>query len=177
MRARQLVYFLFFLAASGTAFAAADTVMIYVEASPVNNSAVAPPVVNDASSLRSAVEEGIMDEFFSAGHIVFNELPPRDADHSSQAAELELWRNLQLIALSGGAARMVEVFFTYEPNEAGKRAVPVAGRYSLWELTPKKLVSSGTVTAAPISAGTKRGDGEVSRLLGQTIATDLLNAW
>jgi hypothetical protein len=177
MRARQLACILLLLGVAGTAFAAADTVMIYVEAAPVNNSTITPPVANDAATLRSAVEEGIMDEFFSAGHIVFNELPPKDADHSSQASQLELWNSLQQVALSGGAARMIEVFFTYKPNETGKSAVPIAARYSLWELSPKRLVSSGDVSAAPIAAAARNGDGEVSLLLGQTIATDLLNSW
>ncbi len=189
MKARHGIFLIPIFCLSVGAFAAADTVMIYVEAVPAKDSGVVPEaVVTDGAALRSALEEGIMDEFFSNGHIVFNEPPAKPADgaqaqtvalegESRNSGEIQKWYEVQRTAVSGGATRLVEVMFVYVPDETGKKARPVDARYSLWELKPRGLLRSGAVDAATMVARAAEGEDYVSKLMGQTIAIDLLNAW
>ncbi|HUX12376.1 MAG TPA: hypothetical protein VMW87_05070 [Spirochaetia bacterium] len=171
------------------AYAAADTVMIYVQAVPAKDAGVLPEaVVKDGAALRSAVEEGIMDEFFDGGHIVFNEPPVKPAGgvqsqtvalegESRNSAEIQKWYEVQQTAVRGGATRLVEVMFVYVPDETGKKAHPVNARYSLWELKPRGLLRTGAVDATTLTDRSVEGVDYVGKLMGQTIAIDLFNAW
>ncbi len=164
-----------------SAMAVADTVMVYVEVTPVvANADYSKAITDQASKLRSDVEDGVMGQFFDAGHIIFNEIPAPGVQPSKpgdSTKDMQKWYEVRQAAIKGGASRLVTVELTIAPDKSGRKAVPIAAYYSLWKLLPGDEVQSGSLRAESLKDGVKGGSDDVCQLMGQTIATDLLNEW
>jgi len=162
------------LLSATTATALADTVMVSVDIEPAGTIDTATDdattIAKAADTLRAALEQGIMDQFFNAGHIIFN--GPSAASTDIHSISLR-----QQSARLGGASRLILVELDYRADPALKKTLPISARYSLWRLDSRQLVESGTVNADSLVHATKIDENQLSLLMGQTIATVLLNRW
>jgi len=170
------------LLSATTATALADTVMVSVDIEPAGTidtatdrmpsaaTGDATTLAKAADTLREALEQGIMDQFFNAGHIIFN--GPSAASTDIHSVSLR-----QQSARLGGASRLILVELAYRADPALKKALPISARYSLWRLDTRQIVESGTVNADSLVHATKIDENQLSLLMGQTIATVLLNRW
>ncbi|HUX49603.1 MAG TPA: hypothetical protein VMW73_02340 [Spirochaetia bacterium] len=171
---KSVVLLTMLLLSASTATVLADTVMVSVDATPAGTIATASDnsaaLAKAADTLREALEQGIMEQFFNAGHIIFNGPPAPTTDIHSVSLR-------QQSARVGGASRLILVELAYRSEPALKKTLPVSASYTLWRLDTRQIVESGTVTADSLAHATKIDENQLCLLMGQTIATVLLNKW
>ncbi len=118
-------------------FLAAETVMVSIYSPSLPAEEKGKPT--NGRLLLSALEDGIMDEFFSAGHIAFNaEIftgGNRDGNTALRSAK------------EGGATRLLSVLVAF-PDGGG--ADFERAEYSLVSVADRRTVSSGTIKAAEL---------------------------
>ncbi len=96
----------------------------------------------DPEQFGDLMESGVMNEFFDAGHIIFNtavsgDIPEVGLSHYKEAASLQL-------AKAGGAAFLLEVKFVY--TEVKGRDLLSTANYQLINVTTGDLVEDGSVS-------------------------------
>lgn len=120
----------------------------------------------------TAVEDGIMEAFFDAGHIVFN---LGDYEHFD-GADIQRRYEVRTAARDGGASYAVQLALVFE--RAGDSSVrPTRVEYELWEVGSGERIAAGT-RSAPFevpAAGSERGSR--SAALGRRVAAELLSVW
>ncbi len=87
------------------------------------------------------IESAVMNEFFDAGHIVFNafvlgEAPERGLDHYKEPASMQM-------AKAGGAAFLLEVSLVYSDQKG--RTLPGYAEFRLIEVITGALINEGSV--------------------------------
>ncbi|MCF6334756.1 MAG: hypothetical protein L3J12_03335 [Spirochaetales bacterium] len=96
----------------------------------------------DIEQFGDLMESGVMNEFFDAGHIIFNaavsgDIPEVGLSHYKEAAAMQL-------AKAGGAAFLLEVKFVY--TEVKGRDLLSTANYQLINVTTGDLVEDGSVS-------------------------------
>lgn len=121
----------------------------------------------------SAVEDGVMSEFFDAGHIVFNL-----GDYAlSSESEMQRRYTVRKAARDGGAAYVVQLSVVFErPTPDVLR--PQRVEYRLWEVESGAMIVEGARTA-PFSRASDGSSepGSRSARIGRGIAEELLAEW
>jgi len=111
----------------------AETVLLYTM---VNTDVV------DEQQFGDLIESAVMNEFFDAGHIVFNadisgSVPDRGMDYYKESDSLQM-------AKAGGAAFVLEVKLTY--NEVKGKSLPDFAEYRLINVLSGNLIDEGSVS-------------------------------
>lgn len=123
-----------------TVAAGAETVMLYMD-----NAAGQSYVRDENRAYVSAVEEGIMGEFFDAGHIIFNSgisyQSPAETPFKSERPSVR-------IAKAGGAGYLLEVVLAGATDEPD---VPQRAEFTFSELESNRVLSEGDLPVAQIS--------------------------
>jgi hypothetical protein len=120
----------------------------------------------------TAVEDGIMETFFDAGHIVFN---LGDYEHFD-GADIQRRYTVRAAAREGGASYVVQLALLFE-RDGDSSVRPLQVEYELWEVGTGERIAAGT-RSAPFEFGSRGSErGSRSAALGRRVATELLSAW
>ena len=145
-----------------------ETVMVYVENS-VAEEVDGPEADEQIDYYRSAIEAGIIDVLFEAGHIAYNLLPEAETRIEIDG-ESRQW--LRVMAANGGASHLVWVRFGFDPNRDLKSRASTVG-YGFIDIALPDVLLSGEVEIADFaSAGV--GPARLYFDIGQSIANKLL---
>ena len=110
----------------------AETVLLYT---------ISEADVIDLEQYGDFIESAVMNEFFDAGHIVFNasvlgEVPDIGLDHFKEPASMQM-------AKAGGAAFLLEVSLVY--SDIKGRNLPGCAKFRLIEVLSGDMVKEGSV--------------------------------
>ena len=110
----------------------AETVLLYT---------ISEADVVDLDQYSGIIESAVMNEFFDAGHIVFNtsvlgEVPDIGLDHFKEPASLQM-------AKSGGAAFLLEVSLVY--SDLKGRNLPAYAEFRFIEVLTGSMIKEGSV--------------------------------
>jgi len=142
-------------------FLAAETVMVSVYSSSLPAEEKGTPM--NGRLLLSALEDGIMDEFFSAGHIAFNA--------EIFTGGIRDGNTILRSAREGGATRLLSVLVAF-PKDGSADFERV--EYSLVSVADRRTVASGTVRAAELKRRTDAPRDEYFADAGRAIAKKAL---
>ncbi len=97
---------------------------------------------DDLEQFDDLIESGVMNEFFDAGHIIFNAgvsgyIPEIGLDHYKESASLQM-------AKSGGAAFLLEVKLVY--SEVQGITLPADAGFQFIEVATGDLIKEGSVS-------------------------------
>jgi hypothetical protein len=111
----------------------AETILLYT---------MTESAVDDLEQFNDLIESGVMNEFFDAGHIVFNAavsslVPDVGLDHYKEPASIQM-------AKAGGAAYLLEVILIY--NEVEGRELPSYAEFQLIDVATGNLLKEGSVS-------------------------------
>ena len=117
----------------------------------------------------AAVEDGIMEAFFDAGHIIFN-------FGLSAPAKLELPlrkdRASVRVAISGGAGFLIEIILT-DPTK--DRFAPSSVDFFFTDIMHERVITSGHIDLSEIDDGSNSDDRELCEALGRAVALAALS--
>ncbi len=120
----------------------------------------------------TAVEDGIMEAFFDAGHIVFN---LGDYEHFD-GADIQRRYTVRTAAREGGASYVVQLALLFE-RDGDSSVRPTRVEYELWDVGTGERIAAGT-RSAPFESGSGGNErGSRSSQLGRRVAIELLSAW
>lgn len=110
----------------------AETVLLYT---------MSEADVVDEEQYSDFIESAVMNEFFNAGHIVFNafvlgESPERGLEHFKEPASMQM-------AKAGGAAFLLEVSLVY--SDLKGRTLPGYAKFRLIEVFTGAMIKEGSV--------------------------------
>ena len=141
----------------------AETVMLFSEK---------PAGVGNAHSSIGYVEDGIMDVFFSAGHIIFNggyqQLDEKDAESQSTFADAVSFR----MAKTGGADYVLQVQLQFTADE--QNTLPVKALYQFYRLESEEKLADGEVQMTEAGDKEELEDKELIRRMGVQLGTQAL---
>ena len=116
-----------------------------------------------------AIEDGVMDVFFDAGHIVFNfGIPPTVLLEPPFASERPAVR----AAKAGGASHLIELELA---RPVVDRLVPIRVAYIYSDIIEKRILSEGTVRYEEIDDQDLHDLLELCKIFGQYVARTALN--
>ena len=147
------------------ASAPADTVMLFSEA-PTGNGNKQDSVIY--------VEDGIMEVFFGAGHIIFNGgFQEYDDQEKKDEAQLTFDDTPSFReAKSGGAGYMLEVQLQFSEDE--EDLLPQKALYSFYELNSEKKVANGVILLSEAGDREELEDKELIRRMGRQVGSKAL---
>lgn len=124
--------FIFVLISSIPFLLSAETVLLYT---------ISGVDVVDEDQYCDFIESAVMNEFFDAGHIVFNasvigEAPEKGLEHYKEPASMQM-------AKAGGAAFLLEVSLVY--SELKGRNLPGYAEFRFIEVLTGTMIKEGTV--------------------------------
>jgi hypothetical protein len=160
-RSAFCVIFLAVLLAS----ASADTVMLFSEA-PTGKGNLQDSVIY--------VEDGIMEVFFGAGHIIFNGgFQEYDQEGDDDAAE-QTFDDVPSfrVAKSGGANYILQVRLQFTADE--EDTLPEKAQYSFFELSSEKKLADGVVLLSEAGDREKLEVVEIIRRMGREVGSQAL---
>ena len=152
-----------------------ETVMVYVENSIDRNAEENIEENADEDEelslnyYRSAIEAGIIDVFFEAGHIAYNLLPDLDARVETNG-DSRLW--LRIMAANGGASHVVWARFDFDPEQDIKSETAVV-TYGFVDIAIPDELLGGTIAAADLEL-TNSDPARLCFEIGQAIAARAL---
>ena len=111
----------------------AETILLYT---------ITEASADDIEQFGDFIESGVMNEFFDAGHIVFNAavsgfVPEVGLDHHKEPASIQL-------AKAGGASFLLEVQLVY--SEVQGRTLPSYAVFQLIDVLSGDLIKEGSVS-------------------------------
>ncbi|MFO7850636.1 MAG: hypothetical protein R6V67_11810 [Spirochaetia bacterium] len=131
MRQKSPAVFLFFGLFFAFVFpAGADTVMVYTEKAEGDG---------DVEMSRGYLEDGVMEGFFDAGHIVFNAYPEMDEANSEPEDFSEKFS--VRAAKDGGATLLLEIAMKFDSSE--ENSLPDSASYRYYDLDSGDLLARG----------------------------------
>ncbi len=141
----------------------AETVMLFSEK---------PDGIGNTHSSVGYVEDGIMDVFFSAGHIIFNggyqQLEEKDNESQKTFADTISFR----MAKSGGADYILQVQLLFTDDE--ENALPVKALYQFYRLESEEILADGEVLLTEAGDQDELEDQELIRRMGAQLGTQAL---
>lgn len=151
-------------------FLFAETIMLYTRMQPVETEK------GKNIDRFIAVEDGVEDQFYSSGHIIFDAGVPRQAEAAAGPVnKSDAWA--QKVAISGGAGYLLLVNLTF-PDGSTPAVVPDAVSYRFADLKTGKTLAEGTlqVTLTKEQMADKKPY-DLCFALGQKIARDAMSNW
>ncbi|MFW6361100.1 MAG: hypothetical protein ACOC2R_05040 [Spirochaetota bacterium] len=160
----QSVFFMLFFCLSLAALPA-DTVMLFSEV-PTGSGNKQDSVIY--------VEDGIMEVFFSAGHIIFNGGFLEYDDQESEDAAKETFGDTPSFreAKSGGAGYILQVQLKFTEDE--EEILPQKALYSFFELNSEKKLADGVVLLSEAGDREELEDKELIRRMGRQVGSQAL---
>jgi hypothetical protein len=158
-----LLALLLFIAAGATA----ETVMISVQ----DDTDIEDEDYRSVSRYHlSAVEDGVMEAFFDAGHIVFN-----FGEYERPAGETMQRRyDIRKAAKGGGASMVVQLSLVFERVDE-ETLKPVGIDYELWDVASGEALAGGRRSAPFGFSEENNKPGNRSAELGRRVARELLS--
>lgn len=160
---RSVLWVLFLVVLLGSA--SADTVMLFSEV---------PTGEGNKQDSVIYVEDGIMEVFFGAGHIIFNG-GFQEYDHGGENDEAEqTFADVPAfrIAKSGGASYILRVQLQFTVNE--EETLPEKAHYSFFELNSEKKLAGGVVLLSESGNREELEDKELIRRMGKEVGSQAL---
>ncbi|MFP4617900.1 MAG: hypothetical protein ACLFMZ_03560 [Spirochaetaceae bacterium] len=162
MKQKKTMTFIFsLLFISSLLPAGAETVMIYTDKEKGEG---------DVEMSRGYLEDGVMETFFDAGHIVFNAYPEMAEDATQPDGFSEKFS--VRAAKAGGASLLLEIFIKFDANEENK--LPYSASYSLYELKTGELLAHGEEDLPDKDDEKELGKEERLHRLGSAVASRVL---
>ncbi len=170
----------FVLLLSLAAVVGAETVMVYV-----GNTAESEDIFNLCLPISSALEDGVMNEFFDEGHIIFNAgirfKPETAMEQEFPRPPFDADRLPIRIAKAGGASYLLEIQIHYILHKGEEEAYELpedfSADYVFSHITSSRVLQTGDMEYSAMNTG---GDGKIeeySYALGQAIAKEALSIW
>lgn len=114
------------------------------------------------------LEDGIMDVFFQAGHIIFNGGYSEESE-SDEANQLYSEAASLRMAKRGGASLLLEIQLRF--SDEREESIPVAAKYSFTEVSSERQLSEGEVLIKEVEDASSLDSEELiakmGRLLGE----------
>ena len=142
----------------------ADTVMVYTEETGGKG---------DVKMSRGFLEDGVMNTFFEAGHIVFNAFP--EMAEGKEEPEDFAERFSVRVAKSGGANLLLEIGMKFNDDE--EELIPKSASYRFYELENGDVVAEGRVALSEVGDREKLDDEEMVKRLGEAVAVGALGTF
>ncbi|MFO7731452.1 MAG: hypothetical protein R6V86_11895 [Spirochaetia bacterium] len=118
------------------------------------------------------VEDGIMDVFFSAGHIIFNggyqQFDQESKDAQSPFDDTPSFR----LAKSGGADYMLQVQLEFTKDD--EDSLPVKALYSFYHLNSEERLASGEVLLSEAGEREELDEEVLIRRMGRHVGTEAI---
>lgn len=123
-----------------------------------------------------AVVDGVEDQFFNSGHIIFDAgLPSSDNNESDSVARTDIWA--ERTAKEGGAAFLLIVDLGF-PDAEKSAPVPSSISYRFLDLKSGSLLAEGKLdTTVPEGDLKSKKPYELCFALGQKIARNAMKKW
>lgn len=123
-----------------------------------------------------AVEDGVEDQFFSAGHIIFDAGLPRAIEHQrAQTVRTDTWA--RQTAKAGGANFLLIVNLEF-PNPQKALPLPRTASYRFISLKDGMTLAHGSVDTSAIVTDLKsKKPYDLCFALGKRIAENALGSW
>ncbi|MCF7913764.1 MAG: hypothetical protein K9L66_01210 [Spirochaetaceae bacterium] len=138
----------------------AETVMLFSEE---------PTGIGNERDSIIYIEDGIMDVFFSAGHIIFNggyqQFEPESAAAQSTFGDTPSFR----IAKSGGADYMLQVQLEFTQDD--QDSLPVKALYSFYHLNSEEKLAGGEVLLTEAGEREEMEEEVLIRRMGRHVGT------
>ena len=164
MKRIRLVIFLFSLMVPAALFA--ETVLLYT-----SDEWISPEIRRGAEYIVPALEDGIMETLFDAGHIIFNDrapsVVPKLEPHSVKAS--------LLLAKKGGAQLMVELRIVYDPQEEWPVPLPAEVVFTITNVKINQVLLKDRLFSRDFRRTEFMEQREICRLLGVALAQRVLS--
>ena len=139
----------------------AETVLVFTRNS-------LDPEAYAVAELQAALEDGVMEAFFDAGHIVFNAGVVAGNDTLDIPSERLSFR----LAKSGGALYLLEIDMYYRPLE---EALEVTGaEYRYYDVRDGSILAEGNYSDGEIRSSDDETVEEICTAMGESIASGAL---
>jgi len=161
-----IIAFLLFAAAA----AGAETVLLYIGDGAGNG-----PVFRQCMPISAAIEDGVMNEYFENGHIIFNAGVKAAAGYPEPPGSTE---PLPVrIAKAGGASYLLEVEMIYNLREGELQPSDFQAGYIFSNVHSSKVLQRGSFSSKSIGSEEAPGPEESGYRLGQMLARETLAIW
>lgn len=154
--------------------AVSETVMLYI-----GNGAETEEQFQVCLPVSLALEDGVMNEFFDSGHIVFNAGISMDREFPDTPFPAD--RLPLRAAKAGGAAYLLEVTinYTFQGGEDGEIGMDnsFSADYIFSQVSSSRVLRTGGVTTAAVTGIESPEPEKYSYVLGQMIAREALSIW
>lgn len=160
---RSILWVIFLVVLLGSA--SADTVMLFSEV---------PTGEGNKQESVIYVEDGIMEVFFGAGHIIFNGgFQEYDQEGENDEAE-QTFDDVPAfrIAKSGGASYILQVRLQFTVDE--EETLPEKAQYRFFELNSEKKLAGGVVLLSEAGDREELEDKELIRRMGKEVGSQAL---
>jgi hypothetical protein len=147
-------------------FVYGETVLLYSKS---------PEGVEDGAYSIFYMEDGIMDVFFQAGHIIFNGSSKGGGTNGAAGLPEELPfkdRPSLRMAKSGGASLVLEVCLHFSGR--AEETLPESAEYLLIDVRSERSLAGGTVSLAQARGSEKLEDFELVRKMGREVGLGAL---
>jgi hypothetical protein len=148
----------------------AETVMLYARMQPVES--------HQAANVDQfiAVEDGVEDQFYNSGHIIFDAgVPETPTVAKASAVQTDGWA--EQTAKSGGANYLLFVNLGF-PTAATASSVPSTVSYRFMDLKTGSMLAEGSVDTRTAENDLKsKKPYELCFAIGQTIAKYVMTDW
>lgn len=154
--------------------AVCETVLLYVGNGPQTEKEfeISRPV-------SSALEDGVMNEFFDRGHIIFNagiKMEDEFPEPPYQADRLPM-----RVAKAGGASYLLEVVIYYSFAEGEDKEIDLSpafsAEYTFSQVSSSRIIYSGGMSTDAVDITEELDPEMYSYVLGQMIAREALSLW
>jgi hypothetical protein len=126
----------------------------------------------DVKMARGYMEDGIMDAFFDAGHIIFN--THADEESSGDTGEAVFGDDKVFrIARAGGARFLLEIVMEFSRDE--EEPLPRAVEYRLYRIEQETLLAEGRVYLRNAGDKEELSDEELLQNMGRSLARGALS--
>lgn len=143
----------------------AETVLIYTF-----DEWISPRVRRGEAHILSSLEDGMMEVFFDAGHIVYNGQAPPQVRKTSVKPIMDAL----LLASKGGARVIVEVSILYDSQAEELSVLPAEVVFTLTEAVVNRVLLEGRLFPRDFQNSPQMDSRETCRSLGAALAERVL---
>ncbi|RKX79484.1 MAG: hypothetical protein DRP87_02925 [Spirochaetes bacterium] len=143
-----------------------DTVVVYMENENTDNL-----WDNEKITLVRALENGITDSFFEAGHILIN------TNIDGRGSPFPGIERAFLLAKANGASYLLKVGLFFGSTNGDISAEVLYAEYELFEVVTEKMVGKGEIYAESLEGVKKSDSEEVSFSLGKALGRNAMKQW
>ena len=121
--------------------------------------------------MQSALEDGVMETFFDAGHIVFNAGVVTENKKLDTPSERLSFR----MAKNGGALFLLEIDLSYDdPRDSEKKPTMSAVQYRFYNVETGDLLTEGSLGPEDIKNDPAASEDDICIAMGESIASGAL---